>query len=141
MADERRRPTKTTVDDTVYSDFKTGFSVHPVKKDLVLDTNRDSVKRSIKNIVQTNYYERPFKPTFGGNITGFLFENLTVPTLSVIRDTLTMAINNYESRAIVHDIQLSDVLDSNHLACKIVFSTKTGGDQQDFVDVILERVR
>ena len=56
-----------------YSDFQTNFTIHPIKKDLTRLVNEDSVKRSIKNILLTNYYERRFRPRFGANIRKYLF--------------------------------------------------------------------
>jgi len=140
MAHERVRVTRTGLVETVYSDFKTGFSVHPVKGDLTLNTNEDSVKRSIRNILLTNFYERPFQPLFGGNITSLLFENFTSSTLATTKQVVATAIKNYEPRAILHDIVLSGNPDSNELSVKIVFSTKNR-TEPDVLDVILERVR
>jgi len=140
MAHERVRVTRTGLVETVYSDFKTGFSVHPVKGDLTLNTNEDSVKRSIRNILLTNFYERPFQPLFGGNITSLLFENFTSSTLATTKQVVATAIKNYEPRAILHDIVLSGNPDSNELSVKIVFSTKSR-TEPDVLDIILERVR
>lgn len=140
MAHERVRVDRTGLVETVYSDFKTGFSVHPVKGDLTLNTNEDSVKRSIRNILLTNFYERPFQPLFGGNITALLFENFTSSTLATSKQVVATAIKNYEPRAILHDIILSGNPDSNELSVKIIFSTKNR-TEPDVLDVILERVR
>ena len=140
MAHERARVTKTGLVETVYSDFKTGFSVHPVKGDLTLNTNEDSVKRSIRNILLTNYSERPFQPLFGGNITALLFENFTGSTIATSKQIVSTAIKNYEPRAILHDVLISGNPDSNELSVKVVFSTKNR-TEPDVLDIILERVR
>ena len=140
MSHERARVDKTGLVETVYSDFKTGFSVHPVKRDLVLNTNEDSVKRSIRNILLTNYYERPFQPLFGGNITALLFENFTAATLATSKQIISTAIKNHEPRAVLHDVLLSGNPDSNELSVKIVFSTRNRAEP-DVLDIILERVR
>lgn len=140
MSHERVRVTRTGLSEVVYSDFKTGFSVHPVKGDLVLNTNEDSVKRSIRNILLTNYYERPFQPLFGGNITALLFENFTGSTIATTKQQVSTAIKNYEPRAILHDVIISGRPDTNELSVKIVFSTKSR-TEPDVLDLILERVR
>ena len=58
----------------VYSDLNLLFTAHPITKDVTRLLDADAVKRSVKNIVLTNYYERPFKPAFGGGIRNLLFE-------------------------------------------------------------------
>lgn len=140
MAHERARVLRTGITDTIYSDFKTGFSVHPVKGDLVLDSNENSVKRSIRNILLTNSYERPFNPTFGGNITALLFENYTPATVAIAKENITRAINNFEPRANIIDVVVSGDPDRNSLIIRIVFST-TNRTTPDTLDVVLERVR
>jgi hypothetical protein len=57
-----------------YSDLDLLFKAHPISGDVTVKTDADAVKRAVKNIVLTNYYERPFKPSLGGNIRGLLFE-------------------------------------------------------------------
>ena len=88
----------------------------------------------------TNFYERPFQPLFGGNITSLLFENFTGSTLATTKQIVSTAIKNYEPRAILHDVVLSGNPDSNELSVKIVFSTKNR-TEPDILDIILERVR
>ena len=140
MSHERARPSQTGITDTIYSDFKTGFSIHPVKGDLAINKNEDSVKRSIRNILLTDYYERPFQPTFGGNIKALLFENWTSGTLASAQETVTKAIINYEPRAVLEEVVLSGNPDSNQLNIRVLFST-TNRTETDFVDVVLEKVR
>jgi len=140
MSHERSRPNQTGITDTIYSDFKTGFSIHPVKGDLAINKNEDSVKRSIRNILLTDYYERPFQPTFGGNIKALLFENWTSGTLASAQETVTKAIINYEPRAVLEEVVLSGSPDSNQLNIRVLFST-TNRTETDFVDVVLEKVR
>lgn len=136
----RQRPNSTGLIGTIHSDFKTGFSVHPVKGDLLLNTNEDAVKRSIRNILQTNFYERPFQPTFGANLRAMLFENFTPATVVTMKRNVQLAIENFEPRAQVLDVVVSGEPDSNYIAIKVIFSTSSRVEA-DTVDVILERVR
>ena len=106
----------------IYSDFQTNFSIHPIKKDLTRLTNEDSVKRSIKNILLTNHYERRFRPTFGANIRKYLFENMTPITLEVIKMDIISAIKNFESRAEIIDVIVSGANDNNSVNVTITFS-------------------
>ena len=57
-----------------YTDVDIMFTAHPVSKDVTTKKDADAVKRSVRNILLTNNYERPFKPNFGANLRGQLFE-------------------------------------------------------------------
>ena len=61
----------------IYSDLDLDFTRNPVTSDIVKLNDVDSVKRSVKNLIQTNHYERPFHPEIGSDIRGLLFENMT----------------------------------------------------------------
>ena len=82
----------------IYKDFAFTFLPHPVTKDLVKLTKADAVKRSIKNLVFTNFYERPFQPEIGSSIRHTLFEPITTITESVIRNNIYNCIINHEPR-------------------------------------------
>jgi len=106
-----------------YSDFQTNLTIHPIKKDLTRLLNEDSVKRSIKNILLTDYYERPFRPRFGANIRKYLFENITPITLRAIQSDVTLAINTYEPRAKIIEVKVSAPSDNNEVDISVTFST------------------
>ena len=57
-----------------YTDVDIMFTAHPVSKDVTTKKDADAVKRSVRNILLTNNYERPFKPNFGANLRGKLFD-------------------------------------------------------------------
>ena len=57
-----------------FTDIDVNMTLHPQSKDVVLKTDFNAIKRSVRNLVTTNNYERPFKPNFGANLRGQLFE-------------------------------------------------------------------
>ena len=57
----------------VYADLDMNFTPHPITGDLTIKKDTDAIKQSIKNIMLTNYYERPFKPALGGGFRELLF--------------------------------------------------------------------
>ena len=59
----------------IFSDFNNSFAVHPVKKDLSLKTDADSVKQAVKNLILTDKGERLMQPRIGCKIRSLLFEN------------------------------------------------------------------
>jgi len=60
--------------DLFYSDFTNNFLPHPITKDLVIRTNENAIKQSLKNLIYTNRYERLFQPNIGCDIKKALFE-------------------------------------------------------------------
>jgi phage baseplate assembly protein W len=107
----------------IYSDFQTNFTIHPITKDLTRLVNEEAVKRSIKNILLTNHYERPFRPKFGANIRKYLFENITPITLRSMKSDIQLAIENFEPRANIIDIVVSAASNPNEVDITVTFST------------------
>lgn len=83
-----------------YSDFTDNLDVHPDTGDLFRLTNINAVKRSIRNLVLTDKYERPFNEDVGCNVRSLLFENQTPDTLTVAAQTVQNTIKKFEPRAI-----------------------------------------
>lgn len=133
--------TPATNKEVIYSDFTVNMTKHPVKKDLVRLTNEDSVKRSLINIIQTDYYERPMRPLFGANLRQFLFEQITPITLSAIKTAVVTAINNYERRADIIDIVVSSTR-PNSVDITITYALINRLDQLTLTTTVaLDRVR
>ena len=59
-----------------YKDLDLNFLIHPVRKDINKHKDEMAVINSIKNLMMTNHYERPFQPDLGSNVRRLLFENL-----------------------------------------------------------------
>ena len=74
MAIEIKNESSTSVSKNLWKDLDLLFRVHPVTGDVVTRTDVEAVKRSVRNIVLTNKYERPFKPNFGTSLRELLFE-------------------------------------------------------------------
>ena len=106
----------------LYSDFRNDFFLHPVKRDLVLNTNEQAVISAIRNIVMTDQYERFFLPNFGGGMRSLLFEDISETTEFLIRNRIRESIQNYEPRATILEVYVSAKPDDNAYAITIVFS-------------------
>ena len=81
-----------------YSDLDLDFQINPVTGDINKKTGGDAVKRSIRNLIFTNYYERPFKSVIGSKVPRLLFDNVDMMTASFLEDALVQLINNFEPR-------------------------------------------
>jgi phage baseplate assembly protein W len=115
------------------------FKAHPITGDVTVKTDTDAVKRSVKNIVLTNHFERPFKPNFGGSVRDLLFELNTSRKLRKVQKRLKDTIEAFEPR--VEDVQV--ILaneDSNELNITIHYSIKNSTRKQQ-VDFTVTRTR
>lgn len=102
--DKITRTDKASGQKPYYSDFYTNFNVHPHTKKLVRYTNEDSVKRSIRNLLLTEKYDRMFQPEIGSRIKSLLFENMTEIISDQLKSAIKETIDTYEPRARIIDI-------------------------------------
>jgi phage baseplate assembly protein W len=131
---------QTTRPNARYKDFYINFDAHPVRKDLFVLEDTDSIKNAIKNILFTDPGERFFAPYFGGGIRASLFENIDINTAYMIRKQVEMSIENFEPRAQVIQVVVTPYEDQNAYAITVVFSTINNPDPVVF-NTMLTRVR
>ena len=120
-----------------FTDIDVNMTNHPITKDVVLKYDINAIKRSIRNLLSTNLYERPFKPAVGVNLRGMLFELDTADRI-VLKEKISSLINNFEPRASVTDVVA--VSRGNALNITLYF-TIMNQRQAHELNVILERVR
>ena len=123
-----------------WSDLDLDFTAHPVTKDIVLKRDVEAVKRSIRNLILTNKYERPFQPTIDGGVTRHLFELSTPHTKHNIESAIRNCISNYEPRAEVIDVFVSGDLDKNGFNVTIEFRVINTPNPVT-IELFLERLR
>ena len=104
----------------IYSDLDLNFVIHPVKKDINILTSEMAVINSIKNLILTNHYERPFQPQIGSNVRRMLFENMDNITAITIENEITQTIANFEPRARVSKIYV--IADYENNGFKVVLN-------------------
>ena len=122
-----------------YTDIDLNLTPHPSSKDLTLKYDKDAIKRSLRNIMLTNNYERPFRPNFGANLRGLLFELADDVTKFEIRKQITEAIEDYEPRLKIDTIYLNEDK-SNNMFINLHYGIRGVIEPQE-VEVILQRVR
>jgi len=122
-----------------YTDIDLNLNPHPSSGDLVLKKDNDAVKRSLRNIMLTNNYERPFKPNFGANLRGLLFELADDITKYEIRKQINEAIQSFEPRVRVQNIYLNQ--DRNNRMYVNLHYGIVGVAEPQELEVILQRVR
>jgi phage baseplate assembly protein W len=123
-----------------YRDLDLSFNIHPVRKDVTKHVGDKAVINSIKNLVSTNFYERLFNPSLGGNIRKLLFENLDVITSVRMEKEITQIIENFEPRARLSQVVVTPEPDTNSFKVKVEFSII---NKQDPIEITfqLERTR
>jgi hypothetical protein len=111
------------VEERTFSDLDLNFTKHPITKDVARKTGNNAIIGALKNLVYTNFYERPFNPKFGSNIRGMLFEPLDPLTGSILQKEIKILIDNYEPRVSLRDIQVVADYDRNSYQVTITFFT------------------
>lgn len=124
----------------IYSDISKNLVINPVTKDITRNTNENSVKEAIKNLLFIDKGELPFQPNVGSNIKAMLFEPLTPATAKVLEGLIEETIENYEPRANVIEVVVTGSLDEYYVNVKIVFHVINNEEPQT-LEVVLERVR
>ena len=105
--------TITTQAATGFSDLDLNFIIHPVKKDINRHTNETAVVNSIKNLILTNHYEKPFQPDIGSNVRRILFENMDTITATTLQNEIAQTIKNYEPRVNISKLEVSPDFENN----------------------------
>lgn len=124
----------------VYSDLDPNFSINPLTRDISPLSDIDAVKNSIKNLVRTNFHDRPFQPTIGSGLTALLFEPANTFTAIEIRNAIIKVITRYETRATDVDVSVIDNSDRNAYTITVTFRVFYDDSVNEF-DFYLTRLR
>jgi len=124
----------------LFSDFTSDLTPHPVTKDLIRLQNDKSIIQSIKNLVLTNYGERPFQPNIGSNVNRSLFEPADAFLEDEIETSIRRTITANEPRVEVLNVTATVSNDQNTVSVNILFSIINRMQPQS-LDLILRRVR
>ena len=123
-----------------YSDFNLLFSIHPVTGDVLKKNDEEAVKQSLRNLVSTRHYERPFHPEIGCQIHGLLFENFNPVTVQVMKKTILDTIDKFEPRVTVLEVKLREKADDNEVVCDVIFRLNNS-DRPITLTTLLTRIR
>ena len=87
---------KSTRNSRKFRDIDLDFQRNFVTNDVAVVEDVIAIKRAVKNLVQTNFYERPFHPELGCGVRQLLFENFTPLTAIYMRRKIEEVLTNYE---------------------------------------------
>lgn len=123
-----------------FSDLDLDFLPHPTTGDVVKKTGVDALKRSVRNLILTNFYDRPFRSYIGSNAQKLLFENANPLTANFLKDAINEVLTNYEPRIAVRGIQVNFDIDNNGYNVVIAFSI-VNNNLPVVINLFLERIR
>ena len=124
-----------------YSDLDLFFSMKKASKDVNRVFDIQAVKRSIRNLVLLNHYEKPFHPEIGSGVRDVLFENMTPITAHILTRKIEMVIEQFEPRARLISVKAFPDLDRNEYECTISFYVVNAPTELVDLTVMLERLR
>jgi phage baseplate assembly protein W len=139
-----------------WADLDLDFTMHPVTKDITRKLNVEAVKRSVRNLIQTNKYDKKFHPEIDGGVTRHLFGLATAATKHDIAEAIATCLRNYEPRVVVDrvnvfgnadeiahvqsDIRVTGNIDRNGFNVSIFFRIINSPEPIE-VSLFLERIR
>jgi phage baseplate assembly protein W len=123
-----------------YKDLDLNFAIHPIRKDINVYKAEYAVINSVKNLILTNHYERPFQPEVGSNIRRLLFENVDVILAAQIEREIEETINNFEPRVQVSTVTATPDVDENGYKVILEFFVINNPDPIT-IKFFLERIR
>ena len=125
----------------LYSDLDLFFGKKSSNNDIQKVDNIQAVKRSIRNLVQLNTYDKPFHPEISGGVREMLFEPMSPITAVIIARKVEDVINNFEPRARLVSVRSLPDLDRNAYEISIEFYVVNAETELVDLSIMLERLR
>jgi phage baseplate assembly protein W len=130
-----------TIDTTrTFRDLDLNFTVHPIRKDINVHKNEFAIINSVKNLILTNFYERPFQPQIGSSVRSLLFENIDTIIAAQLERAIEETILNYEPRVQISNIVAVARPDENRYSVQLEFFV-INNSSPITIDFFLERIR
>ena len=124
-----------------YTDLDLFFGRNPSDGDIRKVTDVQAVKRSIRNLVQLNVFEKPFHPEISGGIREMLFEPMSPIVAVVIARKIEDVITNFEPRARLVSVRAFPDLDRNAYEISVEFYVVNAETELVDLSIMLERLR
>ena len=124
----------------IYKDLNLDFQQNSATKDIQKITDVEAVKRSVRNLIKLNHYEKPFHPEIGSNLRAMLFELMSPQMNHLISKQIENLINNYEPRCNLVEVFAQPMFDRNGYSVQISFMVNNH-QEPVIVESFLERLR
>ena len=124
----------------IFKDLDLDFQKNIATSDIQKLTDVESVKRSVRNLINLNHYEKPFHPEIGSNLRAMLFENISPQMTHAISKQIDLLIKNFEPRCRLVQVNSQPSPDRNGYRCSISFYVVNHPEPVE-VETFLERLR
>ena len=131
----------TTRSNRQYTDLDLFFGKKSSDSDIQKVTDIQAVKRSIRNLVQLNTYEKPFHPEIAGGVREMLFDNMSPVVSAMIARKIEDVIENFEPRARLVSVRSIPDLDRNAYEVIVEFYVVNTPTELVDISLMLERLR
>jgi len=125
----------------LYSDIDLFFGPKIGSKDISKLTDITAVRRSVRNLLLTNFYEKPFHPEIGSGVRDILFEPMTPISAYILTMKIEVAIENYEPRVRLVGVRALPDIDNNSYNVTLEFYVVNAPTELVNMEVLLERLR
>jgi len=123
-----------------YTDIDLDFTAHPVTKDITRKRNEYAIAQSMRSLILTANYERPFNPDLGSGVKQFLFEPVDDVTTSLLQDSIFQTLVNFEPRIQIQEVVAAPDYDLQKYYITVTFFVKNTTEPIT-VSFFLERIR
>ena len=131
----------TNIDSTRnFRDLDLNFAIHPITKDVNIYKAEYAVINSVKNLILTNHFEKPFQPEIGSNIRRLLFENVDSIIAAQIEREIEETITNFEPRVQISSVVAVHAPEENGYKIRLEFFVINNPDPIT-INFFLERIR
>ena len=124
----------------IFKDLNLDFQQNTATKDIQKIKDVEAVKRSVRNLINTNHYEKPFRPEVGSNLRAMLFELISPQMNHAISKEIDLMIRNYEPRCNLVEVFTQPMFDRNGYSVQISFMVNNH-QEPVIVESFLERLR
>ena len=140
MAYNYTNSTGTKRNTKVWKDLNLNFTKHPTTNDVIKLEGVNAVKRSVRNLINLNHYEKPFHPEIGSNIRDILFEPMTPLTEVFLAKKIEEVLINHEPRVRLVRVNVNSNPDQNRYRVWMEFYV-VNHPEPVTVETFLERLR
>jgi phage baseplate assembly protein W len=124
----------------IFSDLDLNFTAHPVTGDITRRFDENAVKASLKNLILTSNYERPFHSEIGSPVRALMFEPASPMLANLLKRAIVDVVNNFEPRVKLDDVNVNFSPENNSVYISIYFRI-INSERPITLDLVLERTR
>ena len=124
----------------LYSDLDLSLTLHPIFHDIMPLTDTDAVINAVKNLIFSNFHERPFRPNLGSNLSNILFEPADIITIIRLKQSILEVLRKNEPRIDSIAAEVVDDSDNNRYHVNLTFRVISRNVEVD-ITLFLSRLR